>query len=79
MVTDKNLSKEEKLEQETSEIVDLYKKRDGQPVVVKKKKTLFDELWERDHPEELKAQKEKELAEQKKKKQEEKEKETMLL
>ena len=39
----------------------------------KKKKTLFDELWERDHPDEAKAQQENDLAEQKKK-QEEKEK-----
>jgi protein tyrosine/serine phosphatase len=56
---DKNLSKEEKIEKDTTEIVDLYKTRDGQPVV-SKKKTLFDELWERDHPEEVKALKEKE-------------------
>jgi len=43
--------------------------------VKKKKKSLFDELWERDHPEEAKAQKEQELADKKEKK----EKEQLLL
>jgi len=51
--------------------VDLYSTKNGEPAVKKKKKrTLFDELWERDHPEEAKAQKEQELAEQKKKEEE---------
>jgi len=57
--------------------VDLYKTKNGEPVVKKKKRTLFDELWERDHPEEAKEQKETELAEQKKK-EEEKEKAVLL-
>lgn len=35
----------------------MYSTREGQPED-SKKKTLFDELWERDHPEEVKQQKE---------------------
>jgi hypothetical protein len=43
----------------------MYKKKDKSPHV-KKKKTLFDELWERDHPEEAGEMKQKEMEMQKK-------------
>ena len=32
----------------------MYQKRDGQPIIKKNKKTLFDELWEKNNPEEAK-------------------------
>jgi len=50
---DKVLSKDEIEQRQADEIVELYKKRDTQHTQVvskNKKKTLFDELWERDHP-----------------------------
>ena len=50
---DKVLSKEEVEQEQADEIVKLYQKKDSQhPKVVskKKKKSFFEELWEKDHP-----------------------------
>lgn len=48
----KVLTKEEQEDKQADEIVDLYKKRDSShsQVTVKHKRSLFDELWEKDHP-----------------------------
>lgn len=48
-------TKEELEEKQSDEIVELYKKRDlqhTQVVTKNKKKSLFDELWERNNPQE---------------------------
>lgn len=51
---EKVMSKEEREQAQADEIVELYKKKDSShPSIIlpnKKKKTLFDELWERNNP-----------------------------
>lgn len=59
------MTEAEKEEANSNDIVEMYQKKDKSPHV-KKKKTLFDELWERDHPEEASEMKQKELEEQQK-------------
>ena len=45
---EEHLTKDELEDRKTKEIIDIYQK-DKKP---SKKKTFFDELWERDHPQE---------------------------
>lgn len=73
---DKGMSKEEQEQAQADEIVELYKKKDSQhPQIVqhnRKKKTLFDELWERNNPQEAAQLQEKEEQERKEKERKEK-------
>ena len=64
---EQELTQEEKEEKETGEIVKMYQTKNGEPVV--KHKSFFDELWEKNHPDEAKKVKE----EEKQRKKEEKE------
>lgn len=50
---DKVLSKDDLEQRQTDEIVKLYQKKDNQHPKIKslhKKKSFFEELWEKDHP-----------------------------
>ena len=52
---DKVLTQEEIEQRQTDDIVKLYQKKDSQHTKVvskKKKKSFFEELWEKDHPQE---------------------------
>ena len=56
-------TKEEIEEERTQDIVNLYQDKKEKDAIIKKEKTLFDELWEKEHPEEAKKIKQKEEAE----------------
>ena len=65
-VEEEELTPEEKEDRETGEIVKMYQTKNGEPVV--KHKSFFDELWEKNHPEEAKKFKEEELQRKKEEK-----------
>ena len=77
---DDYISKEEQEQKQSDEIVELYKKRDAQhtQVVTKnKKKSLFDELWERNNPEEAEELKNQEKIQQEREKQQKRQRELL--
>ena len=50
------MSPEEKEDKKTSEIIDMFEsKSEPEPEVKMQKKSFFDELWAKDHPEEAAA------------------------
>jgi hypothetical protein len=49
---DEEMSPEDKEEKKTNEIIEMYQTKNGDPVI--KHKSFFDELWEKQHPNEAK-------------------------
>ena len=52
------MTPEEVQDKKTNEIIDMFEsKSEAEPVVKMQKKSFFDELWAKDHPEEAAEQK----------------------
>lgn len=50
---DEEMTPEEKDDKKTTEIIDMFEsKAEAEPKVIMQKKSFFDELWAKEHPEE---------------------------